>query len=246
MTNNVNYLDGRKRSYGRPQAILWSENPGVVLDNFYVPLGFEVGASIPEGTDAALVDQFLILSDDNRSPLSFSNNRIESRQRMINGRMRSYYTADKLTLNVSWQRLPSRSFSTYPGFDENGKPLELVKEITFDEDDNAVEFVENPPGTGVKIIPSGSPYYKDQQYTTDGGAGGVEVLDWYNNHPNSFWVFLAYDNYSNFQNTEDPYSHLKKYNQVVEMFISDFSYTVDKRGTGNYDFWDISLSLEEV
>lgn len=229
MSNNINYLAGRKRSLGRPQAMLWSENPGTIIDDFYVPIGFEIGANAPENVSASLLDQFIVLSDDNRGPLSFSNNRIESRKRMINGRMRSYYTADKLTLSVSWNRLPSRSFSTYPGFDENGRPLELITELN-----------------GANITPSGSPYLQDQQYTTDGGAGGVAVLDWYQSHPGSFWVFLAYDNYVNFKETEDPYSHLKKYNQVVEMFVSDFSYTVEKRGKDNFDFWDISLTLEEV
>jgi hypothetical protein len=229
MVSSVNYINSRKLSYGRPQALLWSENSGTIVDDFYVPIGFEIGANAPENTNISLLDQFMILSDDNRQPLSFTNNRIESRKRMINGRMRSYYTADKLSLDVSWNRLPSRSFSTYPGFDEDGRPVNLITEEA-----------------GQKISPSGSPYAKDQQYTTDGGAGGVEILNWYQNHPGSFWVFLAYDNYVNFNDTEDPYSHLKKYNQVVEMFISDFSYTVEKRGIENYDFWNISLSLEEV
>jgi hypothetical protein len=240
MTNNIQYLDGRKRSYARPQAMLWSKSQGVIVDESYVPLGFEIGATAPEGTSIALLDQFLVLSDDNRSPLSFTNNRIESRQRMISGRMRSYYTADKLALSVSWTMLPSRSFSTYPGFDENGNPINLVDRLVFDNDNS------DAGDTGISISSSGSPFYKDQQYTTDGGAGGVEILNWYNNNPGSFWVFLAYDNYTNFENTEDPYSHLKKYNQVIEMFIADFSYSVEKRGIGNHDLWDISLSLEEV
>jgi hypothetical protein len=227
--SNETYLAGRKRSFGRPQAMLWSENSGTIVDDFYVPIGYEIGASAPPETSLRLLNQFLILSDDNREPLAFSNERIESRKRMINGRMRSYYVADKLSLDVSWQRLPSRSFSMYPGFDENGKPLGIAEE-----------------SEGLRLQPSGSPYGKDQQYTTDGGAGGVEILDWHQNHPGSFWVFLAYDNYSNFKETEDPYSHLKKYNQVIEMFVSDFSYTVEKRGTNNYDFWNISVSLEEV
>jgi hypothetical protein len=42
------------------------------------------------------------------------------------------------------------------------------------------------------------------------------------------------------------YNKLGRYNQVIEMYISDFSYTVNKRGGTNFDFWDISVSLEEV
>jgi hypothetical protein len=42
------------------------------------------------------------------------------------------------------------------------------------------------------------------------------------------------------------YTHLPQYNQLIEMFISDFSYSVVKRGGNNYDFWNISVALEEV
>jgi hypothetical protein len=33
---------------------------------------------------------------------------------------------------------------------------------------------------------------------------------------------------------------------VLEVFVSDFSYNVVKRGGTNHDLWDISISLEEV
>jgi hypothetical protein len=84
------------------------------------------------------------------------------------------------------------------------------------------------------------------EYTVDGGAGGVEILDWYRQHPGSFWVFLSYDNYLNFGETDQAYDNLNKYSEVVEVFFSDFSYTVNKRGGSNHDLWDISVSLEEV
>ena len=83
------------------------------------------------------------------------------------------------------------------------------------------------------------------QYTTDGGAGGVEILDWYENHKGSFWVYLAYDKYSNFGKDEAAYAHLPQYNQLIEMSITDFSYNVNKRGNSNFDLWDISVTLEE-
>jgi hypothetical protein len=83
------------------------------------------------------------------------------------------------------------------------------------------------------------------QYTTDGGAGGVEMLDWYENNTGSFFVYLAYDKYNNFGSYAS-YNNLPKYNDVVEMFFSDFSYSVSKRGGSTYDFWDITIKLEEV
>jgi len=55
-----------------------------------------------------LGDKYLYLSDDSRSDLAISFERIEHRQRMINGTMRSYHVADKRTYSTSWKGLPSR------------------------------------------------------------------------------------------------------------------------------------------
>lgn len=207
------YLIGRKR-FQRPQAILWSDNAGTLTNGIYVPNGYEVGASVPEETNPELIDQFLILSDHNREEINFQNQRIEQRQRTINGRMRSYHIADKLMLSWSWTQLPSRSFSQNAEFNEN---------------------------TGK------SPYQNNsQEYTADGGAGGVQILDWYQNHQGPFWMYLAYDKYSNFGTDNSAYTNLAKYNQIIQVYFSDFNYSVVKRGGSNFDLWNISVSLEEV
>jgi len=206
------YLDGRTR-YKRPQAILWSENPGTLVNGLYVPNGYEIQGNFDANTDQTLIDQFLILSDHNRSELSFAGKRIEQRQRTINGRMRSYHIADKLTMSVSWNMLPSRSYYQNANFDENGE----------------------------------SPYKNETgEFTADGGAGGVELLNWYETHTGPFWMFLAYDKYSNFGKENADFAHLAQYNQVVEVYIADFSYSVVKRGGDNHDLWNISVSLEEA
>jgi len=223
------YMLGRKK-YNRPQAMLWAENSGTLTpDKTYVPNGFEVGGDPGSSTDSSLLNNFLILSDDNRSPINFNTNRIEKRERMINGRMRSYHIADKLSISTSWDMLPSRSFYTLPNFN---------------------------PTTGISTSGGfGLPSQLDEQYTTDGGAGGADMLDWYENHKGSFWVYLAYDKRTNFGDDANSYLHLHQYNQLVEMFISDFQYTVVKRGStklvgsdgiSGYDFWNISVTLEEV
>lgn len=54
----------------------------------------------------------LYLTDDNRSPLAISPERIETKKRMIDGTMRSVYVADKNTFSTSWQDIPSRSKDT--------------------------------------------------------------------------------------------------------------------------------------
>jgi hypothetical protein len=210
---SVSYINSRKK-YQRPQAMLWANNPGTNVAGLYIPNGFEVGQNPLLANEDDLLNEFIVLSDDNRTPLQFDTQRIERRERMINGRMRSYHIADKLNLSTSWTRVPSRSFASFPGLD----PLSA---------DPAV-------GAG-------------EQYTSDGGAGGVEILDWYNNHQDSFWVYLSYDKYTNFSEDDvNRYSRLGQYNEVIEMFISGFSYSVEKRGGSNFDFWNISVSLEEV
>ena len=204
----VTYMLGRKKYY-RPSGMLWSENTGTLQNGIYVPNGYEIGAD-PEGIeDPSLADQFLLITDDNRQPIQFKNERIEKRERMINGRMRSYHISDKLTLSTSWTLIPSRSHDDVPTFD---------------------------------TISGLSP---KRSYTTDGGAGGADMLEWYDAHKGSFWVFLAYDRKGIFKGTEAPYDHLRQYNQLIEMFITDFSYSVEKRGT-KFDYWNVSVTLEEV
>ena len=228
------YISGRKK-YGRPQAILWSEYEPIVENGIYVPTGFEVGQST-DSVNEELLDSFIILSDDNRDKLDFKVERIEKRERMINGRMRSYHIADKLSLTTSWTSLPSRSFIKPPGFDSVGQPSTLTTTVDHDQ---------NPLTPDRPVAYSGSEYFVDQQYTTDGGAGGVELLRWYEEHTGPFWVYLAYDKYTNFDDTTK-YSKLAQYNEAIEMYISDFSYSVVKRGKSNFDLWDISVTLEEV
>jgi hypothetical protein len=211
------YLTGRRR-YQRPQGILWSNNSGTLTGGLYVPNGYEVGADTAE-TDTDLLNQFIILSDHNRTDMSFVPQRIEQRQRTINGRMRSYHIADKMQISFSWNMLPSRSYYQVADFDD---------------------------ATGI------SPYKNNtsQEFTADGGAGGVAILDWYNGHTGPFWMYLAYDNYANFKEdgvvVDNSYGHLAQYNEIIEVYFADFNYSVVKRGGDNFDMWNISVTLEEV
>ena len=209
------YLTWRAR-YSRPQSILWSENPGTLQNGLYVPEGFEIGSYTTSTTN---LNKFLILSDHNRAPLDFKTERIEQRQRMINGNMRSFHIADKNTLSTSWSNLPSRSYFSIPNWSNTTEGSQVAGVTT-----------------------------QEPEYTVDGGAGGVEMLDWYERHTGPFWMFLSYDKFNNFPDdgTSSRYAHLSQYNEIVQVYISDFSYTVNKRGQTNHDLWDISVSLEEV
>lgn len=205
----ANYLNGRKRRGGRPQGMLFADNPGVLDNGFYVPDGDEF-------------ENFVILSDDNRAPIDIKANRIEEKQRTINGRMRSYHIADKLSISTSWKNLTSRTAS---------RPIDIDGE----NENNLVINSED----GSVFIPADA-----SSYTTDLGAGGVDLLNWYETHKGSFWVYLAYDKFSNFE--EDSYNKMNRYNEIIEVMFDDFSYTVVSRGITTHDFWDVSLSLEEV
>jgi hypothetical protein len=217
MASNA-YVTGRQK-YARPQAVLWSETEPVLTNGLYLPSGSEPGSNNwIKGND-----EFIILSDHNRQPIDVAIERIENRQRTINGRMRSHHIADKITLALSWDMLPSKSYALDPKFDTEGK-------------------TEYLGGSGV-------PGKTDMEYTVDGGAGGAELLHWYNNHQGSFWVMLSYDNYKDTVfNGTDMYSDLaiQRYTQVKEMFVSDFTYSIQKRGAGNLDLWNLSVSLEEA
>lgn len=214
------YIAGR-RKYQRPQAMLWSENSGKLENGLYIPNGLEVGQDPGAETEESVFDQFIILSDDNRQPIEMKPQRIEKRERMINGRMRSHHIADKMTLSTSWEMLPSRSHAFRPNFNPTTGKSEY---------------------NGISGLPSGP----DMQYTTDGGAGGAEILRWYEEHKGSFWVYLAYDKHTVFGDNDEAFAHLLQYNQLIEMFISDFSYSIEKRGSMTHDFWNISVTLEEV
>jgi hypothetical protein len=243
------YMGGRQK-YQRPQGMLWASNPGTIVGGLHVPNGYEVGADLSGEVDVLStdLDQFIVLSDDNREPIQFKNERIEQRKRMVNGRMRSYFIADKLSISTSWKSLCSRSYSRPPLFDpETGS----VTNESFTVDDSNPETSDTNNALDGLRIPSGSSVtgfelIEKMQYTSDGGAGGVEMLDWYRNHSGSFWVYLAYDNFRNFGDDDAAYQKLNGYNEVIEVFFADFTYDVVKRGATNHDYWDISVTLEEV
>lgn len=293
------YLDARQK-YSRPQAILWSKNAGRVdVDNGnkVVPYGYEINAATGAGSGVTITTQdpinaFMILPDHNRSAIDVQMERLEQRQRMVNGRMRSFHIADKKKISFSWDMLPSRSFVSPPNFEARVGSITAVSgngtavtytvntdfagslvantsrvditgilpttynlsnalviaanATTFSVASNVTTTVTESTGvvTSTSIGTSTVAADPTNQYIVDGGAGAVDILNWYETNTGSFYVFLAYDSLSNFSSAD--YNRLDEYNEVIEMFISDFSYNVVKRGADNYDFWNISVTLEEV
>jgi hypothetical protein len=198
---NQTYINNRWNLSGlrkRPQAVAWADTFSISDAGLLIPGGVEEG------------EDFLILSDHNRSEINFTKQRLENRQRMISGSMRSYHIADKTGVSWSWDMLPSRAYSGDPAYSN----------------------------TGVATTNGLTPY------TVDNGAGGVDIVKWYDNHPGSFYMFLAYDRFDNFTTSE--YSRFGQYNEVIEVLFAGFDYSVVKRGGETHDFWNISVTLEEV
>ena len=52
---------------------------------------------------------YIYLTDDGRGDLVVSTNRIEQRQRMANGTLRTYHIADKRNYSINYTELPSRA-----------------------------------------------------------------------------------------------------------------------------------------
>jgi len=289
----MTYISNRQK-YERPQGMLWAEDyiAPTTTNEVLAISGFEFGS------DALVANQtFLILSDHNRSSIDVSTDRIQNRERMINGRMRSFHVADKIKISTSWEMLPSRRSATYSNFRATiSAPITSAvgdgQTITYIATGTAIkltvgEYVSisgmsidgynktnaeilsvteganttftvsgtttgTPTYTDAKITTTESRtnYYAPDEYTVDGGAGGADVLDWYENHTGPFYVYLSYDKPKNFKSDSNlnngSYARLSEYSEVVEMYISDFSYTIVRRGGTNYVFWDISVTLEEV
>jgi hypothetical protein len=223
MTVTQNYMSNRRLrgpAAGRPQAMVWAdEAPTVTGEGYLIPVGYELGSNETGLTAQQLEQSFIILSDHNRSEINVSNERIEQRQRMANGTMRSFFIADKLTIDTSWSMLPSRSFSSIPNFNQANASTSLSQ--------------KSPDADGLG---------PETQYTVDGGAGGIDLLNWYENHKGPFWVLLGYDKYSTFTGNKN----LRGYSEARQMFVSSFNYSVVKRGGNNFDMWNVSVTLEEV
>lgn len=77
----------------------------------YLPVGSLLYFNTLPGT---LTDT-LKLTEHNRQPVSFNTARIEKIQRMSNGSLRKFFVADKRTITVSWNMLPSYKAMTIDG-----------------------------------------------------------------------------------------------------------------------------------
>lgn len=80
--------------------------PALIIFTETEPVASTISASYNIGSPYT---NYIVLTDDNRSDLGISIERLEFKKRMVNGRMRSYHVADKKSFDVSWSELPSAS-----------------------------------------------------------------------------------------------------------------------------------------
>lgn len=133
------------------------------------------------------------LSEHNRQPITLSKIRIEKQTRMGNGQMRKYFIADKESLAISWNKLPS-----FHGF------------------------------------------------TIDDGYGAVDLRDFYNGTASKANGALSG------RNTFDVSILYGGQTKTMEMIFTSFSMELVNRNVKQssidtaQEFWNISISLEEV
>ena len=175
-----------QKTWYRPSLMIFTKNQPV--ESNAVDGSWFIGDTA--GTD------YLFLTDDSRAPLDVSVERIEFRNRMINGRMRTYHVADKKSFSTSWENLPSQV-------------------------DGISETRKNP---------------------NSAWAAGKEMLSWYQDHSDSFWLMLVYDT-PNAEGTGD--IPIRYRVETYNVFFESFNYTITKRGQ-LYDFWNVSMSLVEA
>lgn len=212
---SASYMAGRKKWF-RPQAMLWSDTPAVMVEGKYVPSGFE------EYSDLSLIqssNKFLILSDHNRSDISVNPSRIENSKRMINGTMRSYHTADKLSLSTSWSRLPSRAFDLRADFNQNTGLSDIAgqnRQYTVDGGAGATEIVK---------------WYEDH-------IGPFWVFLSYDKYTNFGTYDAAHGHLAEYSEAVLMKISDINYN-VIKRSGSNSTF-------GGHDLWNVSVSLEEV
>jgi len=158
-------------------------------------MNLPVGSLVYFDTSSTSTPTWQKISEHNRTPARIDIARIEKTQRMANGLLRKYWIADKRSLSVSWNSLPSRS-----------------------------------------------------TLTVDGGWGAIDIQEYYklaSKGRATFKIKIVYG------------KELSGGNQVdrVDEFIATFtqcSFTVVKRNVKGkttdpaQEFWDVSLTLEEV
>lgn len=226
MTTYAEYIANRKR-FSRPQGVLFSDVPWDFDGLKYIPPD-GLTSFVDTGYDE--FDEFIILTDGNRTEIKLDTQRIETRERMIDGSMRSYWVADKRTLSLSWSDLPSRAFLQIPDIDKETGVTKFNSSFTADGGAGGNEMLEwhrrHPESFWVLLS-------YDRYPLSTGASTPAESFGQLDQYTEQFEMFFASFDHA-----------VVKRSQTMPISV-----TVNgeqRQLQAGVDLWNLSMSLEEV
>lgn len=106
------------------------------------------------------------VTDHNRSPISVTYDRIESKKRMANGTMRTLHVAEKRKFRVSWKDLPKNNVQAVDGF-WSALALATFYETTIGEFTLTLTYGDNSTETVTVMFDEFSTKLNKRSYYTD-------------------------------------------------------------------------------
>lgn len=205
----------------------------------------------------------LKLSEHNRQPVSITPNRIEKTMRMSNGTMRKFFVADKKTVNVSWTMLPSFSTFTIDG-GYGAMDLKAFYEGSAAKASGALSGTNSfdvtikygSPSKITNISSNGTTV----TYTSPNNFSAGNIISIYGNNPSSYNlsnVAVASATSNQFTVTNAASGTFVSggeafKTETLNMIFTSCSFELIKRnvkqvsGDTAQEFWNVSLSMEEV
>ena len=203
------------------------------------------------------------LSDHNRQPISIQTNRIEKQQRMSNGTLRKFFIADKKSISISWNMLPS--FSTFTA--DNGYGAMDIKSFYEGSASKAsgalsgknlfdVTIRYGGPSNITNISSNGTTV----TYTSANNFSTGNIISLYDNNPSAYNlsnVSVASATSSQFTVTNAASGAFVSGGEAFKtetfsMIFTSCSFEVVKRNVKEVstdtaqEFWNVSLSMEEA
>ena len=203
------------------------------------------------------------LSEHNRQPISIQTNRIEKQQRMSNGTLRKFFIADKKSISISWNMLPS--FSTFTA--DGGYGAMDIKSFYEGSASKAsgalsgkslfdVTIRYGGPSNITNISSNGTTV----TYTSANNFSTGNIISLYGNNPSAYNlsnVPVASATSSQFTVTNAASGSFVSGGEAFKtetfsMIFTSCSFEVVKRNVKEVstdtaqEFWNVSLSMEEV
>lgn len=203
------------------------------------------------------------LSEHNRQPISIQTNRIEKQQRMSNGTLRKFFIADKKSISISWNMLPS--FSTFTA--DGGYGAMDIKSFYEGSASKAsgalsgkslfdVTIRYGGPSNVTNISSNGTTV----TYTSANNFSTGNIISLYGNNPSAYNlsnVSVASATSSQFTVTNAASGAFVSGGEAFKtetfsMIFTSCSFEVVKRNVKEVstdtaqEFWNVSLSMEEV